>query len=450
MNVRFARFVCRLALALALPASAVVSGAMAAEVKSLRVWEGPDHTRVVFDVSGPLQYKLFGLENPDRLVLDIEASKLAAGFTPPSVQGRLRGVRTGQQNGKDLRVVFDLAEGVKPKSFLLPPADKMGYRLVLDLAPVAVAAKPVERTVEQAVASKDRDIIIAIDAGHGGEDPGAKGATGTWEKNITLAMARELKRQIDAEPGFKAVLTRDGDYFIPLQKRYQKAREARADLFISVHADAFHKQTAAGSSVFVLSTRGASNEAARWLADSENRSDLVGGVSLDDKDNTLAAVLLDLSQSATMKASGDVANHVLDAMKRVGKTHKPHVESANFVVLRSPDVPSMLIETAFISNPAEEKNLNDPKHRTKLAAAIVDGVRDYFSVQAPPGTWLASHANSTSRQHVVGRGETLSAIAMRHGVSVAALRAANGLKTDMVKVGDRLKIPMVLASRSAS
>ena len=446
MAFRSSIFVRRLAVALAIAMPAVST---AADVKSLRIWEAPDNTRVVLDVSGPLQYKLFGLENPDRLVLDIEASKLAAGFATPKVEGRLRGLRTGVQNGKDLRVVFDLAEGVKPKSFLLPPADKMGYRLVLDLAPATDAAKPVVRTVEQAVASKERDIVIAIDAGHGGEDPGARGASGSWEKTITLAMSKELKRQIDAEPGLKAVLIRDGDYFIPLQKRYQKAREAHADLFVSIHADAFHKPTASGSSVFVLSTRGASGEAARWLADSENRSDLVGGVSLDDKDNTLAAVLLDLSQSATMKASDDVANHVLDAMKRVGKTHKPNVEHANFVVLRSPDVPSMLIETAFISNPDEEKKLTNPGHRQKLAAAIVDGVRNYFSIQAPPGTWMASHATPGSRQHVVGRGESLSLIAQRHGVSVAALRAANGLKGDMVKVGDKLKIPLMLASSAA-
>ncbi|MEZ5544582.1 MAG: N-acetylmuramoyl-L-alanine amidase [Lysobacteraceae bacterium] len=446
MAFRSSIFVRRLAVALAIAMPAVST---AADVKSLRIWEAPDNTRVVLDVSGPLQYKLFGLENPDRLVLDIEASKLAAGFATPKVEGRLRGLRTGVQNGKDLRVVFDLAEGVKPKSFLLPPADKMGYRLVLDLAPITDAAKPVVRTVEQAVASKERDIVIAIDAGHGGEDPGARGASGSWEKTITLAMSKELKRQIDAEPGLKAVLIRDGDYFIPLQKRYQKAREAHADLFVSIHADAFHKPTASGSSVFVLSTRGASGEAARWLADSENRSDLVGGVSLDDKDNTLAAVLLDLSQSATMKASDDVANHVLDAMKRVGKTHKPNVEHANFVVLRSPDVPSMLIETAFISNPDEEKKLTNPGHRQKLAAAIVDGVRNYFSIQAPPGTWMASHATPGPRQHVVGRGESLSLIAQRHGVSVAALRAANGLKGDMVKVGDKLKIPLMLASSAA-
>ena len=414
-----------------------------AEVKALRVWAGPDHTRAVFDVSGPLQYKLFALANPDRLVLDVRAANLASGFAASDPNGLLAGVRTGKQGTNDVRVVFDLKQGVRPKTFLLPPAEKLGYRLVVDLYPQQgkAAAAPIVRTVESAQPGTGRKVIVAIDAGHGGEDPGARGASGSWEKNITLAVARELARQIDAEPGLEAYLVRDGDYFIPLNKRYQKAREARADMFVSIHADAFHKATASGSSVFVLSTRGASGEAARWLADRENASDLVGGVSLDDKDNTLARVLLDLSQSATMKASDDVANHVLDAMKRLGKTHKPHVERANFGVLRSPDVPSMLVETAFISNPGEEKRLLDPAHRSKLAAAIVEGVRDYFSNQPPPGTWLASNATARPRQHVVSRGESLSLIAARHGVSLSSLRAANRMRGDVVKVGDRLRIP---------
>jgi N-acetylmuramoyl-L-alanine amidase len=413
----------------------------AAELRALRVWAGPEYTRAVFDVSGPLEYKLFGLENPDRLVLDVHGAALASSFRASDPGGLLQGVRTGRQGAGDLRIVFDLKQGARPKSFLLPPAEKLGYRLVVDLYPSGAAATPVVRTVQSALPSTDRKIVIAIDAGHGGEDPGARGASGSWEKNITLLVARELARQIDTQPGFQSYLVRDGDYFIPLEKRYQKAREAHADLFVSIHADAFHKATASGSSVFVLSTRGASGEAARWLADRENASDLVGGVSLDDKDNTLARVLLDLSQSATMKASDDVANHVLDAMKRVGKTHKPHVERANFVVLRSPDVPSMLVETAFISNPGEEKRLLDHNHRSKLAAAITAGVRDYFSNQPPPGTWLAANATARPRQHVVSRGETLSLIASRHGITLASLRAANGLRGDVVRVGERLRIP---------
>jgi len=419
-----------------------VASAQAAEVRDLRVWASPDSTRVVVDLSGEVGYKLFALSGPDRLVLDLEGASLSSTFRLQDVsKGLLRQVRTGKQGEADLRIVLDLNEAARPKSFLLPPAEGHGHRLVVDLPVSSTSAPAVARTVQQVVPSADRDVIIAIDAGHGGEDPGAIGPGGSREKNITLAVARELARQINAERGFKAVLIRDGDYFIPLERRYRRARDAQADLFVSIHADAFHRQTASGSSVYVLSTRGATNEATRWLAARENASDLVGGVKLDDKDDTLAAVLLDLAQSATMKASDDIANYVLSAMKRVGKTHKPDVERANFVVLRSPDVPSMLIETAFISNPGEERKLNDPAHRQRLAAAIVDGVQDYFHLQPPPGSWLASNARPRARQHVVSRGETLSHIANQHGISLSSLRTANRLRGDVVKVGDRLQIP---------
>ena len=239
-----------------------------------------------------------------------------------------------------------------------------------------------------------RPLVIAIDAGHGGQDPGARGATGAREKDLTLQIAKELARQVDATPGLKAYLTRDADFFIPLDQRYKKARAAKADLFVSIHADAFTNPAASGSSVFVLSQRGASSQAAKWLASQENAADLVGGVRLQDKDNTLASVLLDLSQSATMKASEDMAGHVLSGLKRLGKTHKPHVERANFVVLRSPDVPSMLVETAFITNPDEERRLRDPAHQRRLASAILDGVNTYFTRQPPPGTLYAARAEA--------------------------------------------------------
>ena len=239
-----------------------------------------------------------------------------------------------------------------------------------------------------------RPLVIAIDAGHGGQDPGARGATGAREKDLTLQIAKELARQVNATPGLKAYLTRDADFFIPLDQRYKKARAQKADLFVSIHADAFTNPAASGSSVFVLSQRGASSQAAKWLANQENAADLVGGVRLQDKDNTLASVLLDLSQSATMKASEDMANHVLSGLKRLGKTHKPHVERANFVVLRSPDVPSMLVETAFITNPDEERRLRDPAHQKRLASAILDGVNTYFTRQPPPGTLYAARAEA--------------------------------------------------------
>jgi N-acetylmuramoyl-L-alanine amidase len=267
--------------------------------------------------------------------------------------------------------------------------------------PIAAEPKPaaprtrepsprVAKSVRDVVGNGQRKIVVAIDAGHGGKDPGAHGPSGVREKNVTLAVARELAKQINADPGMRAVLIRDGDVFVPLKQRYMKARSAQADLFISIHADASPNDTATGASVFVLSTRGATSQAARWLADTENAADLVGGVSLDEKDPGLAAVLFDLSQSATMRASDDLASSVLASLKDVGKAHKPGIERANFVVLRSPDVPSMLVETGFITNPGEEQRLNDAVYRSRLAAAITGGVRRYFSEQAPPGTWYAS------------------------------------------------------------
>lgn len=429
-----------------LAAGLATATAQAAQVKGLRVWASPDSTRAVFDVSGPLEYKLFELANPDRIVLDIKNTSLDPGVIAPAAKGLLGTVRLGKQGKSDLRVVFDLPQGVRPKSFLLPPADKFGHRLVIDLFPKTnKATREVVKTVEDVVPADGRKVIVAIDAGHGGDDPGAIGASGTHEKTITLNVARELARMVDAQPGMKAFLVRDGDYFIPLENRYKKAREAKADLFVSIHADACPGACGArGASVWVLSPRGATSEAARWLAAKENASDLVGGVSLDDKDNTLAAVLLDLSQGATMEASAAIAQIVLKALGKIGPTHRGHVEKANFVVLRSPDVPSILVETAFITNPSEEKRLTDPEHRAKLAAAVVDGIKAYFTQTPPPGTWFA--ANSTGRrgrsEHVVARGETLSGIAMRHGISLSALREANRLSGDGgVRVGDVLDIP---------
>jgi N-acetylmuramoyl-L-alanine amidase len=291
---------------------------------------------------------------------------------------------------------------------------------------------------------KGRNVVVAIDAGHGGDDPGATGATGTREKEVTLAVARELKKLVDRTPGMTAMLTRDADYFIPLEKRYAKARAAKADLFISIHADAFTSSDARGSSVWVLSPRGATNEASRWLADRENRADLVGGISLDDKDDTLAKVLLDLSQGATMGASNSVAEQVLSALRKLGPTHRAYVERANFVVLRSPDVPSILVETAFITNAAEEARLKSPEHRERLATAILGGVNEYFRSSPPPGSLFAAgnvRERAKASRYVVGRGETLSAIAQSHGLTTAQLRAANALADEGVRAGEVLQIP---------
>ena len=347
-------------------------------------------------------------------------------------------VRHGSPDKNTLRVVFDLENKADIKSFMLDPVGQYGYRLVVDLFPEGAGRANSFKQMAD-VQQKDRDIVIAVDAGHGGEDPGAIGKGRTREKDVVLAIARELKKTIDARPGMRAVLTRDGDYFVPLRTRYEKARKHRADLFVSVHADAFKKRSVAGSSVFVLSRKGASSEYARLLAASENKADLIGGVTLNDKDDMLASVLLDLSQSATMEASHAVADSVFSSLDRMGKTHKKNVEHANFMVLKSPDVPSILVETAFISNPSEEKKLKDPSFQKKLARTIANGVQDYFYLSPPPGTWIA--ANRQPVRYKVVRGDTLGEIADRYRVSLYSLRRANDLRSDTIRVGSELLIP---------
>ncbi len=412
--------------------------AYAAEVQRMQTQTVDGSTRATLHLSGQPDYKLFTLDGPDRVVIDIRNGSLTSAFAPAS-GGVVSNVRHGK-HGDDLRLVFDLSGPVRPRSFVLSPSQRDGHRLVVELD-AAAESEPV-RSASQEIVAGDRDIVVAIDAGHGGRDPGALGPTGAREKDITLAVARELKKLVDAERGLSAILVRDDDVYLAHAQRYQIAREAQADLFVSIHADAFTRPNARGSSVFVLSTRGASSEAARWLAERENAADLVGGVSLNDKDSLLATVLLDLSQGATLEASSSVAENVLRSLSRVGNVHKTEVQRANFMVLRSPDVPSILVETAFISNPEEERNLKDPQHRRRLALAIRDGIKDYFAISPPHGTWYAANVKPSERHHTVSRGETLSLIARRHGVSVQAIRSANGLSGDAIHAGRVLRIPV--------
>lgn len=413
----------------------------AAEVQRLHTLQQDGLTRSIVHLDGTPDYKVFTLGNPDRVVIDIKGGRLGSGFRSVSA-GVVEGVRHGRQ-GSDLRIVLDLAASAQARSFVLGPSQRDGHRLVIELEQAAADAAPAPvLTVANAAPAGERDIIIAIDAGHGGKDPGAVGPTGAREKDVTLQVARELKSVLDAERGLTAILTRDSDIYLPHAERYQKAREQQADLFVSIHADAFTRPDARGSSVFVMSTRGASSEAARWLAERENAAELVGGVTLNDKDNLLATVLLDLSQGATLEASNAVAENVIRAMARVGNVHKNEVQRANFMVLRSPDVPSLLIETGFISNPVEERNLKDSQFRRRLALAIRDGIKDYFAVAPPHGTWYASNVKPTERHHTVSRGETLAVIARRHGVSVQSIRSANGLASDRILVGAVLRIPV--------
>jgi N-acetylmuramoyl-L-alanine amidase len=527
-------------------ATLTAASAPAADVKAARAWAGPEYTRVVFDLSGPASYKMSQGDVPGSVVLDIAGSSVTGDFAAPGGQGLFKSMTVSKQGGS-ARMVATVDPKAKPKSFLLKPAGDYGYRLVLDLYPggqsdpgdnppptadsdspsVTAAADaeteeptpaPVQTRGSRGSRGKsvpagrppmlptgDRKVVVAIDAGHGGEDPGAKGATGLREKDVTLQVARELADQINRQPGMQAVLTRNGDYFIPLKRRYEIAREHNADMFVSIHADAFKNGDAKGSSVWVLSPRGKTSEASRWLADRENRADLVGGVSLDDKDDSLAAVLLDLQQGYAMQASESIAGNVLKALGRLGPTHRGYVERANFVVLRSPDVPSILVETAFITNPAEETRLRDDGHRRELAVAVLGGVRNYFESMPPPGTWFAAQAarrNVTSLAstvasapaapavaadagavaadavkaatrapppkktlaradapaasakassgraddnvrdlHRVNRGETLTGIANQYGVSVGALKMANKMNDDNVRIGSVMVIP---------
>jgi N-acetylmuramoyl-L-alanine amidase len=375
-----------LALPMLLAVAMVCAAATPVTVRDVRLWAGPENTRVVLELSSDATHNLISLENPDRVVIDIVGGKLAASAMPAG-EGVVKQIRSGVREDGSLRVVLDLNKQVQAKSFIIDPADNYGHRLVIDLTPSGKTVTPVAAAHAP---SGTRDLVIAVDAGHGGEDPGAVGRAGTREKDVVLAIARALADRINREEGMRAILIRDGDYFVSLRGRILKARQQQADLFVSVHADAVRDRDVAGSSVYILSPSGASNEAARWLAERENASDLIGGVSLEDKGNVLASVLLDLSQMASLTASMNAAEQVLEELHRVGTVRKPKIQQAGFVVLKSPDIPSMLVETAYISNPKEEKRLRDPAHQRKLADAICEGIRGYFSENPPPGTRFAA------------------------------------------------------------
>lgn len=418
-------------LLLALPA-------WAAQVRAVRVSQGATGTRAEIQLDRDADYSVINLDNPRRLVIDFKGSEVSPGLPMPPATGLVRSVRSGTPEPGSARLVFDLRGDVMA---IRPHMESSGSGRMLviewpddgDAGPVAqapatmpaasesqrvetppaiterapppaverppvapppnttpTAQAPVRTLADVAKRAGGRPLLIAIDAGHGGQDTGAHGANGSLEKNITLQVAKELARQVNATPGMKALLTRDSDFFIPLAQRYQIARKHKADMFVSIHADAFTDPSASGSSVWVLSRRGQTSQAARWLADQENAADLVGGVRLRDKDNTLASVLLDLSQSATQRASEEIAGQVLRGLADLGKTHRGEIDRANFVVLRSPDVPSMLVETAFISNPGEERKLNNPEYQRELARAVLNGIHTYFRRQPPPGTEYAA------------------------------------------------------------
>ena len=406
-------------------------------VEGVRMWPAPDNTRVVFDLSGPVRHNLFPLKNPERIVIDLRGAEMQADVAGLDLsESFLRDVRSAPRNGDDLRVVFDLKRDVQPKSFLLKPNRKYGHRLVIDLHDPEEGGKVVKKRADP---SEPRPVIVAVDAGHGGEDPGASGRRGTKEKDVVLSIARRLASLIDDQAGMRAVLIRDGDYFISLRDRVRKARKHQADLFVSVHADAFPDRRARGASVYTLSRRGASSEHAQRLAAKENQSDLIGGVSLADKDDLLASVLLDLSMTATIEASTSVASQVLSQMDNIAHLHKRNVERAGFRVLKSPDLPSILVETAFISNPGEERKLRSSRYQYRMARAILGGIENYFEQNPPAGTIMAQRERKQT--HTIARGDTLSEIARQYRVSLDSLRTVNDLRGDRIRVGQVLRIP---------
>jgi N-acetylmuramoyl-L-alanine amidase len=370
---------------------------LAAEIRGVRIASSEAGTRIVLDLSAPVAHKAFLLEDPARVVLDVARSSLKSKL--PAGEGIVTRVRSGKLPQAGLRLVFDVNGPVTFGSSAAAPAGDAGHRLILDIATPgaktvavtpAVPVAPVAIRPAHAPTETGRDIVIAVDAGHGGVDPGASGRRGTREKDVVLEVAKALVARLNQEPGMKGVLTRDGDYFITLPERTKRARKAKADLFVSIHADAIANPDVSGSSVYVLSERGASSEAARWLAERENAADLMGGVKLDDKDPALANVLMDLSQTASIASSMVAAENVLKSLDRIGEVRKPRVQQAGFVVLKSPDIPSMLVETAFISNREDERKLAQPAHRAKLANAIFAGIEQYFAGNAPDGTRLAA------------------------------------------------------------
>ncbi|MEM5530261.1 N-acetylmuramoyl-L-alanine amidase [Gammaproteobacteria bacterium AS21] len=449
-------------------------------VKNVRMWLAPESTRLVFDLSAAVKHTVFTLQNPDRIVIDIEDTGLDFDLSTLALnKSAIKKIRAG--NSQPLRIVIDLLEPLQPSSFALKPNNGYGHRLVIDLekklsanadtaqnnsqpdtAPVStpipeetssessttIANNQSIQTTQVPNGKKLRDIVIALDAGHGGEDPGAIGPSGLKEKIVVLAIAKELEKLIDAENGFISRMIRRNDYYVSLRGRTSVARKKNADLFVSIHADAFKNPKASGASVWVLSNRGASSEVGRWLAQKENSSDLIGGVgnlSLDNKDEVLKGVLLDMSMTASRKDSREVAAKIHGNISKFAKMHKSSVEQAGFLVLKSPDIPSILVETGFISNPGEERSLKTSAYRKKMAKAIFAGIKEHFLNKPPAFTEIYRLKNASAiahaKHHKVVSGDSLSRIAVRYKVKVASLKALNKLQNDNIRIGQRLQIP---------
>ena len=436
----------------------------AADIESLDIWRSPDFTRVVIDVSKRPEYSVFVLEDPHRVVIDIRDSRMNAALQGLDMEGSpVTAVRSGSRNQTDTRIVLDLSSPINPSSYSLPPNAEHGERLIIDLydagtqapalAPATMSGDqdasvaPVEPVIAESASR--RNIVVAIDAGHGGSDPGAIAKDGHMqEKDIALAISRAVAERIRAMPGFEPVMIRDGDYYVQLQQRPQLARQKRADIFLSIHADSHATSRAEGMTIYALSQSTAEDENIRRVTEKENSSDLLGGnsgdTSLRNVDDDLALTLLDLSMAWSIEQSMAAGSYILNATGNVARLRRDVPQQGNFWVLRSPDIPSLLIETGYLSNPAEARRLASADYQRKLADSIVQGVMNYFYERPPEGSliaWQKANNQGPDRQYVVTRGDSLSLIAQRHNLSLSQLRSANSLRGDTIQVGQTLSIP---------
>lgn len=414
-------------------------------IDGLRIWPSPTNTRLVFDLDDAPDYTYFTLSNPHRLVIDLANTDRNVDFSQfKNTSDLVKRVRhSTPKNKHSARIVIELTKQIKPEVFALPPTAPYPNRLVIDLkdSDASLTAK-----LDTSSNNRDRDIIIAIDAGHGGEDPGSIGPSGTYEKNVTLSISKRLADLINKEPGMKAVLTRSGDYYVSVNDRPEIARRSKADLLISIHADAFTTPQPSGASVWVLSMSRANTELGRWMERTERHSELLGGAAEVIQDTAseryLAQALLDMSMDHSLATSYDISKRVINELKQVTKLHKRSPQGASLGVLTSPDIPSILVETGFISNPREEKNLNWAAFRQKLAERVFNAVKKYFK-QAPPDGTLWAAQKSENRTHKVRSGESLSLLAQRYNVRVSQIKEANNLNSDMVRIGQVLTIPSI-------